>query len=468
MKNAHLKLSSLFALGLLLFSSCQDAPKEPTPEATSASVEDVSPEPAKNSSPLSSLIKTQKFEVDCTEDYNAKTDNGMIIEIPKGSLVDASGNAFNGMAHIEVQEYYSPGEIIASDLPMHVKINDELFHFQSDGMFTIAAQSESGALQVADNKKIKLTTQRAKSGDGFDFYNINEEGDWEKDNNNSISSFENVEQLEVLLKPNRITLKDPVKFDKNLYTIENDQRQYLPKENQSAKQGNFITQINVNIIDNPWILDRKAWKFGNSSHNFSSYILKTVDAEENTYDTIPYNTISAIRGNKKYTRMKNEYETSKAQYKMQLTAYKENFAARQATGQITAAELSQELLVEKFGTFNIDRCLSRPQRMLVEKNFKISSPTDVASNAKIYLIAKNGKGEIFPIDLSMYPNQIAFNKAEKNALLAITTQKIYGIKRSEFESTAKSQIKLDEFDFSLKTIKCNDMKEFDKTIESLF
>ena len=466
MKNALLKFSIVISLGLFLFSSCQATPSNTDVETSSVALEETPMELIDNT-PLSSFIKTQKFEVDCAEDYTTITEKGMIIEIPKGSLTDESGKTFKGMAHIEVQEYYSPGEIIASNLPMHYKKEGKLYHFQSDGMFTINAQSENGSLKIADNKRVKLTTQRAKAGEGFDFYCIDEEGNWEKDDNNSISTIENTKQLEVLLKPNPTNLFEPVKFDPNLYTIENDQRQYLPKENQTDLQGDYITQININVNDDPWILDRKAWKFGHTLH-YSNLILKTIDEKEKKYDTVRYETVAAVRGNKKYERLKNEYETATAKYKMELTAYNENYTARKAVGQISAAELSQELLVDKFGTYNIDRFLDRPEKMLVEKKYQISSPTDVASNAKIYLIAKNSKGEIFPIDLSMYPNEIRFNKVEKNALLAITTQKIYGIKKNNFEATAKSQIKNETFDFKLETIECSDIKEFDETIESLF
>ena len=134
---------------------------------------------------------------------------------------------------------------------------------------------------------------------------------------------------------------------------------------------------------------------------------------------------------------------------------------------MTALELSEELLVGKFGTYNIDRFLSRPAQFIVEKSYEVSSPSALPKGSKVYLVVSTKDG-LVPVDLTIYPNQLRFNKAEKNALIAITNEKVYGLKKVSFEETAKSQIKLDQFSFALEEMSFTNPQEFDASIGQLF
>lgn len=414
---------------------------------------------------FASLIPKQSFEINCTENYTATTAYGMKIEIPKGSLVDENGTVFTGKATLAIKEYYKASEIIMSGLPMHYNENGKTHHFQSDGMFTLDAKSGEKQLYIGDEQQIKLTTQRTKTGQGFAFYNLTNKGEWQEDKANTITPIETVASTKPLPKPRRPSSFQPVKFDPNFYTIEEDQRSYLPSENATNRTENTITQIDINVNENPWILDRSNWQFDNRS-GYNWILRKIKKGKEVTHDTIEYNIRNAVRGNKAYTRLVAEYEQSKIQYKKDLEAY-EDYLVRKANGQLTEAELTQELLITNFGTYNIDRYYSSPTNLVVERKYQLSSPIQT-STPRVYLIAKDNAGTLIPVDLSIYPNKIRYNKKEQNALIAVAGQKMYGLTQDQFEAAVANQLDEDQFDFTLEEIECNAADSFNETIEQLF
>ncbi len=462
MKHIILIRLSILLTTTLLLNSCgkqhQEASSTGTiaPENAPLLKDDVTPS---NNTKLASLVESQVYDFNASENFVTTTRHGMKINIPSGCLEDLNGNPISGQVKLEVTEYYTVGEIILGGISMHYKEGEQIHHFESDGMFTMHASQNNKPLKIAEGKQISAVTQRTKTNKGFEFYVMNDTA-WEKDATNDIADIDQ-QVLPVLQKPiNPHTPTPLIQFNPNLYTLEQDIRKYLPENSTANMSQNTVVQLDIDIRENRWILNKKNWKF---DHKISR-ILRNKEGEKGKFDTIEYTTIYAVRGNKKY----EELVSQKEQYDKELAAYNENFAARKSAGQLSVAELSQELIITQFGTYNIDRYLSLPPQLMVEKNFIISAPINITSNSKVYMIAKDSKNVIYPIDLTVYKDLLRFKKNEQNALIVINEDKIYGINQKVFEQTAKSQINQPQFDFQLKELAFNDVESFDKALESLF
>lgn len=421
--------------------------------------------------PYAKLVKLQTYEVDPNKDINFTTDNGMKVSIPKNTLVDQNGNTPKGPISVNIKEYYSAGDIILSGIPMGYSDGENTYPFESDGMFTINATDQNGEdLKVKDNAKIALETQRNKSGEGFEFYELNN-NKWSKDETNNIAVVNTTGRLPVLLKPTEPYIVEPlIKFNPNYYTLEKDDRYANPhlKSTQRNQDNDFelVTQIDLDVKQNPWLLDRSKWRIPKHGH----YILKENTQDKEIMDTVKFKYVQAVRGNKKYAQLKERNEQRRAKYTEDLVAYNENFAARKAAGQLSNQEIAQELLISQFGTYNIDRYYSQPADMVVEKEYQIAKPQVEANTAQLaYLIVKRQDGPGFmPIDLKAYGNLMRFNKREANAVVVLANQKFYGMKKVDFKKTIEEQIKDADFRLDLEELNFTTSEDFNKALESLF
>ncbi len=464
----------LFTLVILALSSCQNnddsndnnSNKAEESESATGNIDIYSPD-EKVASPadeFANLIENQSFEIDASKDVEFTTNHGMKVRIPKGSLVDQEGNQIEGEATVNIKEYYSAGEIILSGIPMHYSDGKNTYSFESDGMFTMTAKADDKDLGIKEGSNITLITKRAKSGEGFEFYELDDKS-WKKDASNSIEAVTTTGTLPVLLKPEKPVIIEPlVKFNPNYYTVENDKRFSNPDEKVKTSN-DLIKQIDIDVNENPWILDRSKWEFPRRAYG---YILKKTDTEE--FDTIRYHTIYAVRGNKRYEELVISNKEKKEKYARDLKAYEENFAARQAAGQLSDQELAQELLVSRFGTYNIDRYYSQPPQLIVEKQYKLAEP-QVANNtvSSIFLVVKKQDGSgVIPVSLTAYPDILRFNKREANAIVVLANQKFYGLKKEDFKTTVSKQIRDNFFNLKLEEISFASVGDFDNALNELF
>ena len=407
------------------------------------------------------MLDVQKFEFPCEEDFKLTTKNGMTVNITSHSLVDAKGSPITGKIQLDITEYYTAAEIILGGITMNYNDGNQTYNFESDGMFTINATQNGKEVFVQKGKTINIETVRKSKKDGYQFFGLEKEK-WVKDENNILEN-DQTKAIKVIERPTSPHIPTPlIKFNPNYYTIESDQRKYLPKESLPTNDfSNTVLQIELDVNENPWLLNKKEWKFDSKT----AQILRNKEVVKNkmTYDTISYRTLYAVRGNKKY----EEYLKLEKDYNIALTAYEANYAERQKNGQLTTSE-KQLIVLSQFGTYNIDRYLNYPKQLVVEKSFKLSIPEKLDANTKIFLVAKGNDGKIYPVDLTVYKNEIRFKKNEENALIALTTNKAYGLNSVKFKYIAKQQINTEAFNFELEEINFSNADGLNKTIESLF
>lgn len=402
-------------------------------------------------------IPKQTYQVKADKKTSITTVHGMKVEIPENSLIDENGNPIKGDVTLEIEEYYTPGEIILSGIPMVYEENGETHAFESDGMFTITATQNDKKVSVAPQKKITCTTKRKKSGEGFEFYELKNDA-WSKDAENQVSviNTNSGSKKNVLTKPVAPATLNPVKFNPNFYTVEYDKR-FTNVNQHTEKTGDFITQITIDVDKNPWIKDKSKWRF----HKYKSKILKKVEGEKGVYDTIPFSTVTAVRGERKYKKLLKEIE----EYNENLKAFYEQ---QVASGEMTIADASQQLVVSRFGTYNIDRYYAQPQELIVEKKYNVKIPAEYASFERVFLMVKTQGGQLVPVDLQMYPQILRFNKTESNAIIAMQGNKVFEMKNNKFTSTVDEQKKDDQFQLALNEVEFKDVKQFDEILSQLF
>lgn len=454
----------LISATIVLFSYCSQPESVNTSNNTESNTESstvTAPTTSESPSKYAQMVDVQTFDFNCDEDYSLTTKNGMNVNIPANSLVDANGSPVTGAVNLDITEYYTAADIILGGITMNYNDGNKTYDFESDGMFTINATQKGKELFVQAGKTINIETVRNSKKDGYQFFGLEKET-WVKDDNNTIDNSSS-EVLDVLKRPSSPHIPMPlVKFNPNYYTLETDERKYLPKEALPENvYENTVLQIVLDVNENPWLLNKKEWKFAKGL----ALILKNKEKVKNkmTYDTIPYHTTYAVRGNKKY----EEYLKLEKEYMSAQAAYEINLAERMKNGQLTESE-KQTIVLSQFGTFNIDRYLNYPKQLIVEKSFDVTAPQKLEANTKIFLIAKGSDGKIYPIDLTIYKNEMRFKKNEENALIALTSDKAYGLSSQKFEYTAKQQIKKEAFNFELEEIEFSNAEDFNTTIESLF
>lgn len=120
------------------------------------------------------------FSIDTRKEHVLKTKNGTRIHIGKNSFVDENGSPVAGKILFTVNEYNTRGEIIASNIPMtYTNPQGDKVQFESAGMFSLMASSNSQPLVMAKDKKIKVEYATKVTG-SFNFYKLeSDSSNWE-------------------------------------------------------------------------------------------------------------------------------------------------------------------------------------------------------------------------------------------------------------------------------------------------
>jgi hypothetical protein len=101
-------------------------------------------------------VSYETYEVNCNDSTGITTSSGTVIQIPKGSLVDAKGNAVSGDVKVKFREFRDAADFLCSGIPMSYDSAGTTYFFESAGMFDIGAFKDDNALQVASQKNLKV------------------------------------------------------------------------------------------------------------------------------------------------------------------------------------------------------------------------------------------------------------------------------------------------------------------------
>lgn len=247
--------STLFvAIGTLMFA-CS------TPKLN----EDLTSKKSVIKSPFKGIdVKADLFTLDASKENQIRTKEGTTITIPANTLVDKNGKAVKGKVKLNYRSIDTPGEIIASGIPMTYDSAGVKNDFISAGMFEIGATQKGEELFIADGKSINVDFASFKTGDDFSFYQINpENGKW---------SYKGITKPKV----NTIKMQKLQAFkDDNLIQLDIDYS--VNKELQAFDQLKWICideNEKNNPIKNKWIL----------KENWTDISLKTIDEANGIYE----------------------------------------------------------------------------------------------------------------------------------------------------------------------------------------
>lgn len=116
----------------------------------------------------------QVISVNASLDQVLTLDDGVVLVIPHGTLVDKNGKTLNGKVELTYRSYNSAGGIIASGISMTAKDEDgKERQLESAGMFELRASANGEEVFIREGNGIQATVPSASEGD-YDLYYFEE------------------------------------------------------------------------------------------------------------------------------------------------------------------------------------------------------------------------------------------------------------------------------------------------------
>jgi len=130
------------------------------------------------SPPIKSVdVEYKILQVDPSSDTIISFSNGTTIEIPEGAFVDKEGNSVSDNVTIKYREFHTPGDVIASGIPMKYDSAGVVGDFESAGMFELRGSAKGEEVFIGD-KPLAVNLASFKGGD-FNQYILNDdENNW--------------------------------------------------------------------------------------------------------------------------------------------------------------------------------------------------------------------------------------------------------------------------------------------------
>lgn len=328
------------------------------------------------------LVPEQSFAFMAESGDTIALDNGTIIRIPGGILVNSKGEKVTGEVELTYTEMYTPASIIASGIPMDYDSGGTNFQFQSAGMFDMNANQNGDPLAIETGKSIEMdfaTTRRDMTYSFYHYDTVAHAWDFqdipEVDTNEARAIAE--EELAAAestapLKPAEYNGKDPV--------IELDFD--LSKHPELAGYEGIIWQYagqGLNPENNKWIYNT----------DWVSADLNLTNREQGTY------ALSLKNAEKSFTTFirpvlkGQDYEKALADFTSRTEKFEAEESARRAEAERIAAipPYVSRLYVLVFGVSNLDCIRHDPDFIFANVKFNLKDFAGSRSNVTVYVIS---------------------------------------------------------------------------------
>lgn len=157
----------------------------------------------------------ERFTVDPLEPVNITTAEGWKVHIDAGSIVDAAGLPVSGPIDVTCRAFFTPGEAIASGIPMFVGRGDDAGHMESAGMYEILATKDEKPLHLLPGRE--MTIQRGVKGlpgPGFNDYMLDPmTGQWQEQGPTKATAAQIKDVSATPLMSTTIDVRDEVRWD---------------------------------------------------------------------------------------------------------------------------------------------------------------------------------------------------------------------------------------------------------------
>lgn len=357
--------------------------------------------------------------------------NGGSIVIPANAFVDKNGQPVSSPVEVRYREFHTPGEIIASGIPMKaIGPDGQEGQMQTAGMFDIQAFTGKDPVFITPGKAITVNMQSHAAGKYDEWFFDTEAGNWQDIGDSDVSlkkeTAERDSIWDVATAPVKPMLQDASKpklnFDVN-YNKFPELKAMTGMVLQYA--GNDASQDPAN---NKWIFNQSWEDIHLTPAKTGGQYTLTLSKDDKTY-TIP---VAPTLSGEAYTQALRDYKTQMADYKKSIST-----SINRQLYQVQREGILRTLNIGKLGIYNYDVFWKQPENARVLADFDFGTekvPAELADAISVYLICKNGD-MVVGYDKHAWA-KFAYNPSDKsNKLLAILPgQKVAVINSPEFST----------------------------------
>ncbi|MCE3296268.1 MAG: hypothetical protein K0R65_1982 [Crocinitomicaceae bacterium] len=407
-------ISGIICLGGLLIAACSQQQLQDTAEKSA-----IRP-------PLKGIdVKGDLYRINPGEKTSITTREGTTITIPANILVDENGKKIKGKVELSYRSINTPGEIIASGIPMGYDSAGVNYDFISAGMFEIRAKAKGKEVFIEKGKSIGVDFASYKEGDDFSFYKIDEKsGKW---------SYKGITKP----KTNEVKLKKLDRFrDENMVVFDIDystHEELRPFHNlqwiclDPAEKDNPIT--------NEWVAKERWFEMG----------LNVLDKEKGIYEVYLSNGVKEARFKVSPYQMDNE---SIAGMNDKIASMNETVRLKKEEEQRIQfeADITRNFEISSFGTYNWDKIekeVAAGNLVVTNASFNIDSK-EVAEDMNVYHFS--GKDKLLSRVTKKW-DKLLFNPNETNKILVVLPDNYVAVSDPNEFTKAKNS---PEFMFKLK------------------
>jgi len=350
-------------------------------------------------------VAFQNQNIDATKVQTLNYADGTSINIPADAFVDENGQPVK-----EVQFQYrsikTPGEIIASGVPMSYDSAGVRYNFQTAGMFEIQAFSNGKKVMLKNGKALNVNMASNQDGD-YNFYQFDQKsGAWNYQGNAPKQINEARKSLLAKLPKQVRKPVEPMKFyaDKDkVLDLDVDYAQFADLKEYKGILWKCADTDNRKIADS---LLKHAWTKTNlEASNIEKNIYKiTLESKGRKGEFL----VSPVLTGRNYTKALTIYTSQMREY--------ENIQKEIARAE-AQAEFSRNYAVRTMGLCNWDCVYRDPQLVWINAKYEIDALKNIVNNS-IELFHVSGENVIVKYTTQSL-DKFSFNPNRKNTLFAI-------------------------------------------------
>ena len=388
-------------------------------------------------------------------------ENGTVIRVPAGILVNSKGEHVTGEVALSYSTMYTPAEIIASGIPMDYDSAGANFQFQSAGMFEMTAQQGNEELAIESGKSIDMDFPTTRNDQTYSFYRYDDGGaNW---------SFQNIPEVDS--NQTRLALEEELA-----------EASIPPAKPEEYKSGTPVIDLEFDLQSHPELSGYNGviWQYAGSGKNpeenkwiynevWSSADLNLFDRAQGIYS------LSLKNGEKSFNTMITpvlkgaDFQNALAAFADRMEQFEAEEAARLAEEQRInqIPPFSSRLSVLVFGIHNLDAI--RHNSDFISTNVKFEMPssfTGSRGNVTVYIVSGAMQTTIA---YNAGRNTCYYQSSAYNKLVAVDhkTGKAYTMTSDQFAAAVKASGDVLTLNMNESSAPVADMPALEKLINEL-
>lgn len=462
-KNCY--LGCIFLSSAFLFSQCSPQKSVNNEPGASNSYETPKEQINLKISPAFEGINVplEKFYVNAADSELIRIKKtGTEISVPANAFVDDMGKHVSGKIEISFREFHDAADIMASGIPMHNPETGE--YMETAGMFEIRGHSNGKEIFIAPDKKIDIKLASYNEGNRFDFFKLEENGEWDTKQKGSEPEINIIRAKEIAAANSRLPQKPikPVKFgktDKFVFDLKTNYEKFPELRIFKDIIWQFAGKVNDrdNPENNPSVFNTN-WSSIEIIRTDEHYKLVLKSGEEKFEMRVQ----PVLKG--------NDYENAMANFNNKIIEYNRVKEQMTKINELyeNQAMLQRSYSLSGFGIYNWDYWKDNSTRSL-EITVDFEPEFDYAEKLerlKFYLVNNNRKAVVSYSLLDL--KNFRYPPSEKNTFYAVLPgNKIACFSSKDFKDFERSKPKNgDKVVFEMKTIdvKINSLNDISEVL----